>query len=100
MAVGYLPFSHYDLGERAPNSLAVLAHRARADEVGNLIALPVLPPRERELVDFAIHDAQQIYGAEYLPAGGRKTRVIEPSTPRLEKKIGDQDAELIRLVEL
>lgn len=100
MEVGYLPFSHYDLGERAPNSLVVLAHRAKADEVGNLIALPVLPPRERELVDLAIHDAEQIHGAEYLPAGGRTTRVIEPSTSRLEKKIGDKEAAVIRLVEL
>lgn len=100
MAVGYLPFSHYDLGERAPNSLAVLAHRAKADEVGNLIALPVLPPRERELVEWSIHDDSQILGAEYLPVGARKIRVIEPSTSRFEKKVGDKDAAEIRLVVL
>lgn len=100
MKVSYLPFSHYDLGERAPNSLAVLAHRAKADELGNLIALPVLPPRERELVTWVVHDEADTYAAEYRPMGARKTRIIEPATSRLERKIGDRDADVLSLVRI
>lgn len=100
MKVSYLPFSHYDLGERAPNSLAVLAHRAKGDEVGNLIALPVLPPRERQLVAWVVHNEAETYAAEYRPMGARKSRIIEPSTSRLERKIGDQDADVIGLVRI
>lgn len=98
MKVGYLPFSHYNLGERAANALAVLAHRPKADDVGNLIALPVLPPRERELIAWQVHDEADVYAAEYRPVGGRVVRTIEPSTSRLERKIGDKEADLIQLV--
>lgn len=99
MKLSYLPFSHYDLGERAANALAVLAHRPKADDVGNLIALPVLPPRERELITWQIHDDADVYVAEYRPVGGRAVRTIEPSSSRLERKIGDKDADVIQLVQ-
>lgn len=100
MKVSYLPFSHYDLGERPPNSLAVLAHRAKADELGNLIGLPVLPPRERELITWVVHDETDTFAAEYRAVRARKTLIIKPSTTRLERKIGDRDAEVISLVRI
>jgi hypothetical protein len=88
MQVSYLPFSHYNLGTREPNALAVLAHRPKADDLGNLIGLPLLPPRDRDLVDYVIHKPKDLYVAQYRPIRGRTVRTIEPSTSRRERKIG------------
>jgi hypothetical protein len=86
-----LPFSTYDLGVRPPTDIAVAERQPRADDEGNLIALPMLPPRGLQLVGEVLFveqgdevEAQWQHGAALrgVKANGYSKKVVaNPPTP-------------------
>jgi hypothetical protein len=97
--VSDLPFSHYELGDRAPNELCVLPQQPEADDLGNLRELPEMPPRGRQLIAWEVHSADRKVVAEYRALKGRVTKQFEPLARRSGRVIGDaRDAEVAQLV--
>jgi hypothetical protein len=95
--VGFLPFSHYDLGGRQPHELYVRTAAPKADEVGNLVVLALLPPTDRELVQWKLHAANEIYLARFKAVGGRKAKIVAPATRGRDKVIDHREAAEIGL---
>jgi hypothetical protein len=88
-----LPFSTYDLGERSPTDLVVLARQPKADDDGNLLALPVMPPRNMELasdVIFVNHD--QEVAASWTTQRGETKNVVASGYSR--KVVDDPPSEV------
>lgn len=94
-----LPFSTYDLGDRPAQSLAILAYQPKANDLGELIKLPLLPPRERELLEWKIHPPDELYGATIKKENGRLAQSAPPSPKKISKKVPCGDGDSVSLTQ-